>query len=327
MLRLLIIGGLDEGDNSSVSAMQEFAQLLGKEIISRDHILLNACRTSFDAAVASSANEEAIGRGIEPIERIVSYVLVGREPAHNFGNVRTSQLIDWELGNPQLRIPEPIASADVVIIVGGFTGTHRATNWARIDGKPLLPISRFGGAAAQIYTDELATFAERYYGRVLRDEFEDLAQLTSDPKEFAATVVSLAERVHSSKFVLTVMAFSEDPSLYDANDSFKEVCREFDYECARIDEGIDGRRIMPELLQKLASCAFCIVDVSEARPNVYYELGYAEGAKRPVIVTAKKGTSLPFDVKDVPVIFWDGQKSLKDQLRERVSMIATKQGK
>jgi hypothetical protein len=36
---------------------------------------------------------------------------------------------------------------------------------------------------------------------------------------------------------------------------------------------------------------------------------------------------LPFDVKDIPVLFWDGQKSLKEQLRKRVKTIAEKQGR
>jgi len=68
---------------------------------------------------------------------------------------------------------------------------------------------------------------------------------------------------------------------------------------------------MPELLQKLSQCAFCIVDLTEEKANVYYELGYAEAAKRPVIVTAKKGTSLPFDVKDIPVVFGRIRKGSK----------------
>jgi hypothetical protein len=327
MLRIMIVGGFDETDVAKMPKLREFAQFLGKEVISQGHVLLNACRTSFDAAVAESANAEVTASGLDPTQRIISYVCAGQKPAHTIGNVRTSQLVDWELGNPKLRIPEPIDVADAVLVVGGFTGTHRATNWARIGGKAVLPIPRFGGAAEKIYTEELAAFDKRYAGRLPRDQFEDLAQLTSDPKQFAKLVVSLAERVQASRSVLVVMSFSEDPSLTDANDSFKAVCREFDYECARIDEENDVPRVMPELLQRLGTCAFCIVDLSHEKANVYYELGYAEASKRPVIVTAKKGTPLPFDVKDIPVIFWDSQKSLKEQLRKRIKAIATQQGR
>ena len=270
---------------------------------------------------------EVVALGQNPTDRIVSYVLARDAPAHTFGNVLTSQLVDWELGNPQLRVPEPIQVADAVVIVGGFTGTHRAANWARICGKPLLPIPRFGGAAKKIYAEELSSLGERYSSRVPRNQFENLAQLTSEPKDFARTIVSLAEKLQASNSVLVVMSFSGEPSLSDAYDSFQEVCKEYKYECNKIDDECDIPRIMPELLQKLAQCAFCIVDITEERANVYYELGYSDAAKRPIIVTAKKGTSLPFDVKDIPVVFWENQKGLKEQLRKRIKAIATKQGR
>ena len=327
MLRILIVGGFDETDKANHPKLKEFAQLLGKEVIDQGHLLLNACRTSFDAAVAESANNEAIAMGLIPSDRIVSYVLAGQTPIHSFGKIRTSRLVDWELGNPKLRVPEPIDSADAVLVVGGFTGTHRATNWSRISGKPLLPIPRFGGAAEEIYADELALFDERYSSRLSRDQFEDLAQLTSNLALFAKTVISLAELMQASRSVLVIMSFSDDPLLGDANESFKDVCKEFGYDCVRIDEENDVPRVMPELLQRLSSCAFCIVDLSDEKANVYYELGYAEGAKTPVLVTAKKGTPLPFDVKDIPVIFWDSQRTLKEQLRKKIKTIATKHGR
>ena len=51
------------------------------------------------------------------------------------------------------------------------------------------------------------------------------------------------------------------------------------------------------------------------------------GLNKPVVVTAFKGTTLPFDVADIPTIFWEGQKQLKDKLRERVALIASSQGR
>lgn len=327
MLKILIAGGLDESNKEVMPKLSAFAQLLGREVISQGHLLLNACRTSFDRAVAESANSEVLALRQNPTDRIVSYVLAGHAPAHTFGNVRTSQLVDWELGNPKLKVPEPIEVADAVVIVGGFVGTHRAANWARISGKPLLPIPRFGGAAEKIYAEELSSFNERYASRIAKNEFENLAQLTSDAEEFARTIVSLVEKLQASKSVLVVMSFSGEPSLSDAYESFKEVCAEFKYDCLRIDDESDIPRIMPELLQRLSQCAFCIVDITDEKANVYYELGYAEAAKRSVIVTAKKGTSLPFDVKDIPVVFWENQKGLKEQLRKKIKAIAAKQGR
>jgi nucleoside 2-deoxyribosyltransferase len=67
--------------------------------------------------------------------------------------------------------------------------------------------------------------------------------------------------------------------------------------------------------------------LSKDKPNVYYELGFAQGLRKPVIITAHEKTDLPFDVADIPTIKWEGQKDLKDRLREKIKLIASAQGR
>lgn len=327
MLQLLVSGGMDEESPSSGAAIEEFAQALGKEIVVQGHALLNCARTSLDKVVAASAVEAATSLSKNPGEYVISYVTTGQTPTHEYGNVLMSQLTDWELGNPGLRVPEPIDLCDAMILMGGFKGTHRAANWARIAGKPILPITRFGGAATEIYAEELKGSPEKYGSRLLKGQFQDLAQLTSHSSDFAKTVVNLAERIRVATSVVAIMSFSEDAALGDAYESFKEVCTELKYDCKRVDDLAATERILPEILARIQASAFTIVDLSEERPNVYYELGYAEALRKPLIITAKKGTSIHFDAKDFPVIFWDSQKGLKEQLRRKIQAIASKQGR
>ena len=126
----------------------------------------------------------------------------------------------------------------------------------------------------------------------------------------------------ASRDVFVIMSFSEDPdlgpALQDVLETYKAVCSEFDYICARVDDASNVPRILPEMIERIEGSAFAIVDLSEESPNVYYELGYAEGHDKTVIVTAKKGTTLPFDAKDIPVIFWENQAGLRNMLREKV---------
>jgi hypothetical protein len=327
MLRILVAGGFNEENEELLKEQQEFAVALGREIIDQGHVLLNACLTSFDLVIAESANNRVKELGDDPIKRIISYVLPGQQFAHQFGNVLQSQLQNWELGSPKLRVPEPIQLADAIVLVGGFEGTYRAANWARIAKKPLLPITRFGGTAEQVFTEELDDFEPRYGSRVSRSDYENLAQLKSPPDVFAKTVVALAELARTSRAVFVVMSFAEDPALEDALNTFKEVCKLFGYVCERVDEGSNVPRILPEIIKRIAGCAFTIVDLSVQSPNVYYELGYAEGQGKPVIVTAKKGTTLPFDAKDIPVCLWENQAGLRAMLTKKVEEIAKTQGR
>ena len=50
-------------------------------------------------------------------------------------------------------------------------------------------------------------------------------------------------------------------------------------------------------------------------------MGYADGLGKRVIVTARERTELPFDVKDIPTIFWDGQRKLREDLTKRIQAV------
>jgi hypothetical protein len=325
MPRILVAGGFNEDNEVLLKEQQEFAKLLGEVIISQGHVLLNACMTSFDAAIAASAFSAAEKQGEDPNDRIVSYVLSGQELAHKLGRILQSQVPNWEIGNPDWRVPEPIQRADAVVLVGGFQGTFRAANWARFAKKPLLPVTRFGGTAAQVYSKELSDFDSRYGGRISKSDYENLSELESPLDTFARSVVDLAQKSRASRSVFVIMSFKEDLELEDTLQSYKDVCAEFKYVCERVDEASNVERILPEILRRISECAFTIVDLSVPSPNVYYELGYAEGQGKPCIVTAK-GTEeridLPFDAKDIPVISWKNQTGLRDALRKRVREIA-----
>ena len=215
-------------------------------------------------------------------------------------------------------IPEQVQQADVVILVGGFEGTFRAANWGRIAQKPLLPFTAFGGAAENIYNQELNHFEEKYAGLVAPLEYEQLNSVKSDWHEHAADLLALAEKVAESRSVLVIMSYADCPDLIDAYETFKTVAESLDYECERVTHETAGERILPDILERIGRAAFTIVDLTELRPACFNELGYADGRGKKVIVTAKDGTELPFDVKDIPTIFWSGQTQLRKDLEKRI---------
>jgi hypothetical protein len=286
------------------------------------HVLLNGSRTELDAMVATGAYEKLV-EDDDPNrdKRVISYVLSGVDPVHSCGTIIRSRLADWEIAKETFYIPEQVRDADAIILVGGFQGTYRAANWGRIAKKPLLPFTAFGGAAEKIYDQELNDFDEKYAGFVTRLEYADLNSVKNDWTEHAANLVALAEKMATSRSVLVLMAYSGRSDLEDAFDSYKQVCMELGYECERINEESAGERILPDIVARLERAAFVIADLTELRPNVFYELGYADGLKKKVVVTAKDGTELPFDVKDIPTIFWDGQRKLREDLKKRIQAV------
>lgn len=239
----------------------------------------------------------------ESANRIISYVLSGQKHAHTFGTVLRSQLADWDIGGEaRLYVPETIQQADVVVLVGGFAGTYRAANWARIANKPLLPLASLGGAAAKIFEQELNDFELKYAGLIDKIEFEQLNSVKENWTDHAIDILALAQKVAESRYVLVIMSYASRADFKDAYATFCRVVEAEDmgFKCHRVNERNARDRILPEILDHIERSAFIIVDLTDLRPNVFYELGYADGLHKRVVVTAKKGTELPFDVKDIP---------------------------
>ena len=253
-------------------------------------------------------------------QQLISYRLKNDQPAHRLGRIQVSRRVDWDLGHPALDPPEQIAEADVTVFVAGKHGTFSAANWARIGDKPILGVAQFGGAGGDIFERERIRFKERYSHLVAASDFDILNQDTDDIDQLASDVVTLCERMITSNTVFTIMPFTEE--FRDVYLSYCSVCEEFGFIAQRTDESESGERIIPRILAGIRRAAFVIADVTQASANVFYEIGFAEGTGRPVIISAKKDTLLPFDIVDIPVLFWSGPEELKEKLRGRVQEIA-----
>jgi hypothetical protein len=314
----IFVGGSLKQVPQCAEICPDFVRTLGEEIVRREHTLLTGCRGSLDKAVAEAAYRALQSEGRDVLRQLISYRLKNDQPAHRFGRIQVSRREDWNLTHPELDPPEQIAEADVAIFLGGHKGTFIAANWARIADKPILGVAQFGGAGATIFERERARFANRYAGSLKIQNFDLLSQDTMDVKRLAEDVLHVAERSVTSRTIFTIMPFKEvyRPVL----EAYRTVC-EPQYEIERTDESDTSDRIIPRILEGIRHSAFVIADVTELTPNVVYEIGFAQGLGKRVILTARQGTALPFDLTDIPVIFWDKTQDLQEKLRRRVAGI------
>ena len=82
----------------------------------------------------------------------------------------------------------------------------------------------------------------------------------------------------------------------------------------RIDKQRGDYRITDEILNCIAKARLLICDLTDERPNVYYELGYARGLRKKVITCAKENTILHFDIKDFRTIFYKTSSELRKEI-------------
>lgn len=115
-------------------------------------------------------------------------------------------------------------------------------------------------------------------------------------------------------FVIMPFASAFD-DVYDAVKRAIDDAVQLPGSCSRLDENRPAGRITERLIQAMHSATFCIADITEERPNVMWELGYAMALQKPTIVITQGQSTLPFDIADVQTIRYD-RNHLRGSLTE-----------
>jgi hypothetical protein len=110
----------------------------------------------------------------------------------------------------------------------------------------------------------------------------------------------------------------DDLDLVDVLDAIKEAARRCGIHAERIDEPQSNDRITDRILESIRKAEYVIVDLTKSKPNVFYEAGYAHGIGKTPIYVARHGSTIEFDLKDYPVIFFRNMKELKESLEKRL---------
>jgi len=121
----------------------------------------------------------------------------------------------------------------------------------------------------------------------------------------------------SRKMIFAAMPFSSD---YDDTYfiAMSHAAEQVGADCKRVDLKEFSGDIVGEIKRLIARSAAVIVDLSEAKPNVLYEAGYAHALRKPVVhICSTPLSELPFDVRNWNTIAYRrGQTAL---LREPLS--------
>lgn len=89
-------------------------------------------------------------------------------------------------------------------------------------------------------------------------------------------------------------------------------------EIQRVSEQPGDYIITSRIEESINNAGIIICDVSELSPNVYYELGFARAQKKTIIMTARAGTSLPFDVRQYRTNFYSDEMELQEIIKKEL---------
>jgi hypothetical protein len=119
-----------------------------------------------------------------------------------------------------------------------------------------------------------------------------------------------------------VMEFgSEFEELY--TDVIRPACIDLKLDFYRADEAKGPGIIIADIANRIEESKVIIAEVTPPNRNVYFEVGYAHALRKPVILLAKKGTQLPFDLSPFRHIFYEdsigGKRRIELALQEHIA--------
>ncbi len=86
------------------------------------------------------------------------------------------------------------------------------------------------------------------------------------------------------------------PENEDVYGAYKDCFSKFGVKAVRADEIEHDDVITKRIIEEIKTSEFLVGDLTDERPSVYYEIGYAHSLGRRVILYRKAGTSIHFDL-------------------------------
>lgn len=127
------------------------------------------------------------------------------------------------------------------------------------------------------------------------------------------------------KFIFVLMPFNkdyEDLYLYGIRGAVEKA----GFVCRRADEIEHNSDIIDEILYQIDEASVLVAEMTDKNPNVCYEVGIAHGKKKEVILIARQGSDIPFDLKGKNHILYENIRDLEEKLTRRLNAIANEKG-
>jgi hypothetical protein len=83
------------------------------------------------------------------------------------------------------------------------------------------------------------------------------------------------------------------------------AAQEHGLETVRADKIAKPGQITRQVIEHVVGAKAAVVDLTEANPNVYYEMAVRHTAQLPTVLIAQDGEKLPFDIAQMRTIFFD----------------------
>lgn len=208
--------------------------------------------------------------------------------------------------------------ADLLITLGGKRGVHHSVDLFIQSDKPVIPLNIPLGideTASEIHYRRLCETPEDYLE--VKSDFNLVAHLSllnlkelPDIDTVKNIIFKIVNNILPPKAFFIRLLNTEHEDYQTVETYFRMVVDPVleSLEFRRFESGLDQSNepfMNIEIFNNLHFSSLAFADLTGLRSNCFLELGYSLGQQKKYLLSAKKGTSLPFDTKMIYCHFWD----------------------
>ncbi|MHB8358513.1 MAG: hypothetical protein ACYDCP_03295 [Thermoplasmataceae archaeon] len=225
---------------------------------------------------------------------------------------------------------------DILIVVSGGEGVeHLANEYVRL-GKTVIPLdidvgSSSGdgnGGGSYLWKKMLSCSSQFFETRNEASCSSILMKMrtksgTSPPFGVANAISDLLDNLVPPTVFYVRLLDQRNEEFQDVENFFREVVDPFVVELgfSKKEMGSTENRnfwLNEEIFEGINKSTIQIVDLTGNRGNCLVEFGFVLALGRTFVLSAKKGTKLPFDLSTVDCFFWDNEQSSIEKKRKLV---------
>jgi hypothetical protein len=171
--------------------------------------------------------------------------------------------------------------------------------------------------AAFLHGERPATKPVRHDARKSRTSQPDGASRPGSDRGWSPAPASSLPNSVAKRRVFVAMPYSEEfQNVYEF--AIYPAVRNCGFVCERVDEAHFTGDVLERIRRGIESADVVIADLTEGRPNVYLEVGYAWGRGVPVIIVARKGEILHFDVSTHRCLYYGRFTQFANELEKLI---------
>jgi hypothetical protein len=127
----------------------------------------------------------------------------------------------------------------------------------------------------------------------------------------------MSEKVRKT-FVFVLMPFGQEfRDVYELG--IVPACDSASAYCERVDEQMFFENILDRIYGQIRQADLIVAEMTGKTPNVFYEVGYAHGLGKRVILVTKNAADIPFDLKQYPhIVYGESIATLKKELQLKI---------